>query len=271
MFIYRFDHLSSSTKADTSKLINSANVDETLINTTANKKTDKKDEISSASLLSSRLDSPCSLPIQFYSSSFELSDLPLDYQQDQQQDQLDAFFLSRKNSIKLKRSLLNKHRPLSYVEMSSSNTAASNSQKTSLAPETTTLLNGLAKDLNECKNNSKLPIRPAQMHPHHHNHHSNFNQHTNLLQVNNHRHHHHANTSPHLSILDIKHFSSNLSMSGNMDADNDHLSSLLSSSSSSCSSNSNENNHLVTTDDVILISREEVISKYCFTSIRVKD
>ena len=252
------------TKVDASNLFNNSNTNETLLNTTTNNTKQQNDDFQSASLSSSRLDSPRSLPIQFYSSSFELSDLPLDFSHQQEQDHLDAFFLSRKNSIKLKRSLLNKHRPLSYVEMSSSN-ATTTTTSSGVAPP-----NFVANDKNECKKNLKLAPRLTQMHPHHHN---NFSQHNNLLQVNNHRqqqqqqhnhHHHHANTSPHLSILDIKHFSSNLSMSGGLDADNDQLSSLFSSSSSSCSSNSNENNHLVTTDDVILMSGEDVISKFVF-------
>jgi hypothetical protein len=190
--------------------------------------------------------------------------LPLEQQkqqQDQQHDDLDEFFLSRKSSIKLKRSLLNKHRPLSYVEMSTTNFATNNTTSSSTEIAATVASTAsVNNESNESKKHLKLTPRPAQMHPHHH---INFSQHTNLLQVNNHRHHHHANTSPHLSILDIKHFSSNLSMSGGLDVDDDQLSSLLSSSSSSCSSNTNENNQLVTTDDVILMNGEDVISM-CF-------
>ena len=174
-----------------------------------------------------------------------MTDLPPD-----QQDNIENLFFDRKSSIKIKRSLLNKHRPLSYVEMSSSISKS----------------NGVDE-----KKRTKIAPRLTQMHPHHH---TNFNLpsahfsqhsllHGNTNNIGNiqHRHHHHAHTSPHLSILDIKHFSSNLSMSGGLGGDNEQSCSLSSSSSSSCSSNSNES-HLVTTDEVVATHDKEFISRF---------
>ena len=253
----RFNHLSvkSDSINNPSNRNTPLNLNTTPFKTPQSPRNDENYQHTSPTNISIRLDSPRLLSAQFYASSFELSSLNSNTNSTNSQSAAitpasnhyhleQPQYLNRKNSIKIKRSLLNQHRPLSYIEMSTSN-ASSSSTNMAKSNESTE---------GRPQMHPKIAPRPTQLH-HHYNQH-NLHHHTASSSSSHH--------SPHLSILDIKHFSSNLSMPGAGNAvisgDNEQPCSLSSSSSSSCSSNSNDNAPIAA-DDVILISTEDVISK----------